>query len=99
MSDQPVWKVPLFTRGDRFRKAREDAGYSEQTAFAKALGISRDTVRHYESDQIRRLHRPTILAWSLATKTPIDWLMEGVTPDAEQHTHPEVTSARLPVAA
>lgn len=54
-----------FHQGDRLRKARESTGMSAQ-AFAKLVGISRDTLRGYEAGDV--MPRPPVLrSWADAT--------------------------------
>lgn len=99
MSESAGWRIPSFGRGDRFRKAREDAGFPTANKFADHIGVDRTTVHNYESGKTQRLHKPTVNAWALATHTPVAWLVDGVDPTATQHTDAEVASARHPLAA
>lgn len=61
-------RIPQFTRGDRFRKAREKLGL-EQGAFAEHIGVSRGTVSNYERD-MTVTRKVVASAW---------WLMDGDT--------------------
>lgn len=75
-----VGTIPVFTRGDRMRKAREITGLSQQ-AFADELGVSVGSVKNYESDKTR----PKVLvlrAWSLRTGVPLEWLEKGIAPSS-----------------
>lgn len=64
--------IPVWSQGDRLRKAREVTGLSVQD-FADRIGVSDQTVRNAErgSHAVRKI---TINAWSLATGVPIAWL-------------------------
>lgn len=79
--DAPPRTVPVFTEGDRLRKAREVIGL-DQEKFADVLGVSRGTVSNYERS--RTTHRRVIVirAWSLATGVPVEWLQQ---PDESEH--------------
>src|SRR5690625_2722285 len=69
--------IPEFTVGDRLRKAREASGLG-QTEFASELGISRNTVTNYERDHVAA-RRVVLLAWSMRTGVPLDWIRTGET--------------------
>jgi transcriptional regulator with XRE-family HTH domain len=71
-----VTHIPEWTMGDRLRKAREDAGYS-QTEMADALGVSRSTISNAELG-IRTPLRITLRAWAAETGVPVEWLETGV---------------------
>lgn len=59
-------KVFDFTRGDRFRRARQSAGFERAQEFAELIGVSRNTISSAEND--RSLPRPIVIrAWALAT--------------------------------
>ncbi len=68
-------RIPQFTRGDRFRKAREKLGM-EQGAFAEHIGVSRGTVSNYERDA-SPARRVVASAWALATDVPLEWLLDA----------------------
>jgi transcriptional regulator with XRE-family HTH domain len=74
--ETPHVHVPAFHVGDRLRKAREEAGLSQQD-LAADLGIARQSVSNYESGRFRP-RRPVMLAWAMRTKVPLEWLMTGV---------------------
>lgn len=76
MSTDPSVRIPEWTIGDRLRKARVSAGF-EQTEFAAVTGITRGTIHNYESDKTSRHKRPYLVAWSLATGVPVEWLEHG----------------------
>jgi transcriptional regulator with XRE-family HTH domain len=67
--------VPVFTLGDRLRKAREVAGLT-QTELANSLGIGRRSVSRYE-DGVQMPKRGAVMAWSMATGVPFEWLATG----------------------
>ena len=71
-------RIPAFTRGDRFRKARETAGYGVGE-LATALGVSRNTIGNIEAERVQP-KRVTAIAWSVATGVPQQWLMTGEAP-------------------
>lgn len=67
--------IPVWTLGDRLRKAREDAGLS-QAELAALLEVSRNTIGNAELGE--RVPLPiTMRAWSLATGVPLEWLRTG----------------------
>ena len=68
--------VPSWSVGDRLRKARETAGLS-QSALSELTGISRRTITSYEGGTTPK--RTALLAWSMATGVPLDWLLTGDT--------------------
>ena len=67
--------VPVFTLGDRLRKAREVADLT-QTELASSLGIGRRSVSRYE-DGDAMPKRGVVMAWSMATGVPFEWLARG----------------------
>lgn len=73
MTTQPnEHEDPVFTIGDRLRKAREHAGM-DQSQLAEATGISRASVVNYEKGHTRP--RAVVLKqWALATGVREDWL-------------------------
>lgn len=56
------------------RKARELTGL-DQSAFAAAIGISRQSVSNYELGKTR-VRRIVLNAWAAHTKVPYEWLSE-----------------------
>lgn len=76
MTTQNETHVPQWTLGDRLRKAREEAGYT-QRELAAAIGISRNSVVNYEvgATEPKRL---AIQAWARLTGVPSEWLTWGV---------------------
>ena len=75
-----VGNIPVFTKGDRLRKARELTGLSSYE-FADHIGVSQKTINNAESN--RTATRKIVMnAWSLATGVPVEWLETGhTTPD------------------
>lgn len=85
--------VPVWTAGDRLRKAREQAGFQQQE-LADLIDVSRRSVSSYESD-VSQPRRPVLLSWAMATGVPMAWLKDGVevpdgTPDGGHTTQPYV---------
>lgn len=70
-----------WTMGDRLRAARESVT-QEATKFAEMIGISRDTLRHYERD-IYKPRPPVLAAWCLATGFSKQWILTGERPDGD----------------
>jgi len=83
------WYADPWTRGDRFRKAREHLGL-DQTAFGELINVSRQTVSNYETDITQRPIRAIVAAWALAAGTTKDWLMEG----EDMHPDPDDGAAQ-----
>jgi transcriptional regulator with XRE-family HTH domain len=71
--------VPVFTLGDRLRKARNVADMTIPD-MAAVLGVTEKTVRNYESETTP-MKRATLIAWAMSTGTPFEWLETGRTPD------------------
>lgn len=67
--------VPQWTQQDRLRKAREDAGL-DQGELGALVGIGRTTIGNYERG-VTVAKRPVLLAWSMATGVPLEWLRDG----------------------
>jgi transcriptional regulator with XRE-family HTH domain len=61
--------------GDRLRKAREVAGYT-QRELADQIGIAHRTVTSAERGE-HSVRRIVLNAWSLATGVPVAWLTFG----------------------
>jgi transcriptional regulator with XRE-family HTH domain len=68
--------IPVWTPGDRFRKAREDAGLTQQE-LADAIGVDRKTISAYELDERKRPMKSIISAWALRCGVPREWLISG----------------------
>lgn len=80
MSTQPGVHIPVFTQGDRLRKARQLTGLTTRD-FAEALGVSQTTITNAENDN-SKVRKITLNAWSLRTGVPVEWLVAGVTSDS-----------------
>lgn len=78
MTTQQDVHIPEWTLSDRLRKAREDAGLSQQQ-LADRLAVSRNTVGNAETGARRPLPI-TIKAWADATGVPLPWLLTGEAP-------------------
>jgi transcriptional regulator with XRE-family HTH domain len=65
-------RVPVFSLGERIRKAREDLGLSQQ-AFADALGVDRKTVSNWEGGRNRPRYGDLMLIASVADVS-LQWL-------------------------
>jgi transcriptional regulator with XRE-family HTH domain len=67
--------VPVWTMGDRLRKARAMAGLNTRD-FAVKIGISHGSITNAENDRVTV--RPiTLNAWALATGVSREWLETG----------------------
>lgn len=79
--------LPTWTPSDRFRKARETTGQSQEE-FAAATGISRATVSNYESPSYSKRHNRAIVnMWALATSVPAWWLTDDDPPTDDGQRH------------
>ena len=85
--EQTATQVPVFTLGDRLRKARDVTGMSQQQ-MATSLGIGRRSVSRYE-DGDQEPKRGVVMAWSMVTGVPYRWLAEGVS-DTDPNTECEL---------
>lgn len=74
--DANTGNAPTWTVGDRLRKAREVAGYS-QLDLAERVGIGRRSVTNYESGT-QTPKRPVLVSWALATGVPLPWILTGI---------------------
>lgn len=75
---QRIEKVPVWTVGDRLRKARSLTGLTARD-FAEEIGVSQKTVTNAEGD--RHVVRKIVLnAWALRTGVPVEWLERGTIP-------------------
>lgn len=75
MTEIASTKVPEWTLGDRLTKAMRQAGLSVADMAAK-LGVSRNTITNYCHDKVT-VTTATIIAWSLITQVPREWLEKG----------------------
>ena len=91
--DEPV---PVWTLGDRLRKARRDSRISTSTMAAK-LGCHRNSVLGWETDRtVPPLE--VIVRWSRATKVPLWWFVDDFDP-ASTIWYCDITAPVLQVAA
>lgn len=79
--------IPTWSMGDRLRKAREDAGLTQQE-LAEITTISHTSIKNYEAG--KRTPRALYLrAWAEATGVPVEWLETGTAPaDAGAEVEP-----------
>ena len=79
MTQQPEFGViPVWTMGDRLRKARQLTGLTTRD-FATRIGVSQATITNAENDN-SKVRRLTLLAWSMTTGVPVKWLETGEAP-------------------
>lgn len=78
--------IPVWTYGDRMRKARERLGLS-QNEMADLLGISRQSVSNYEQCHTRPL-RSILRRWAAVTNVPPEWLALGDNPGPGGRANP-----------
>jgi transcriptional regulator with XRE-family HTH domain len=72
--------IPTWTVGERLRKAREDAGYTQEQ-LAQEISVSKRQIIHYERNE-KMPTRGDFVLWQFATQVPIEWLKTG-------HTDPD----------
>ena len=65
--------TPVWTTGDRLRKARESAGIAS-AEMSSRLGVSRNTISNYEHDRTEPT-LSTIRIWSQETGVSVGWLL------------------------
>lgn len=65
-------RVPVFSLGERIRKAREDAGLSQQQ-LANKLGVDRKTVGNWEGERNQPRYRDLMMISSVADVS-LEWL-------------------------
>lgn len=63
------------TISERFKKTREDAGYTQQQ-MADRLGIERNTVKQIDAGNIKP-NLEIIRAWKKCFKVSYDWIIDG----------------------
>lgn len=80
MTQQAAGAIPQFTRGDRFRKARQLTGQTTRE-FAETIGVSQKTVTDAENDNRPTVRKILVNAWALATGVPATWLETGIASD------------------
>lgn len=77
-----IWNtgdIPVFTIGDRLRKARERVGLS-QSDFAAEIDVSPRSVSNYESEAVTP-KKIVLKAWALRTGVPLEWIETGEVPN------------------
>lgn len=74
-------RIPVWTIADRFRKARESAGFSA-SEFAQRTSMARGTISAAENGH-RVPSRANMRLWALATGVPFEWLETGKTPSGD----------------
>lgn len=96
--------TPVWTLGDRIRKARETAGYGSQAELAAAAGLSRATISNAENGR-HTPHPLALRAIAEACHVPVGWLI-GTGDIAREPSHPTGRTAHtcpgqtaLPIAA
>jgi transcriptional regulator with XRE-family HTH domain len=77
----PEYHIPEWTPGDRFRKARLDAGL-KQHELADLIGVDKNTIGNYENGVTTRYQKIVLNQWALATGVPVSWLRDGTVSDA-----------------
>lgn len=79
--------VPMWTRGDRLRKARMHLGVTVKE-FSRLTLISEKTINDYEGDKIKRVSPLRLEKWARVTGVDQRWLEHGVMPNDES-PHPD----------
>lgn len=79
MTQATQWGIPIWTRGDRLRKALDFADMSVQS-MADYLEVSRNTVSNYISERTP-IPGASIKLWAMRTGVPRQWLETGQAPD------------------
>ena len=90
-------QVPVFTQGDRLRKARETTGKGVRE-FALLIGVSHQTITNAEHEH-RNVRPITLNAWAMATGISVQWLKTGIAPESngpEGETLPRLDSNQEP---
>jgi transcriptional regulator with XRE-family HTH domain len=73
--------VPVWSFGDRLRKAREMVNL-DQTALARDLGVSRQTISNAERGE-KSPRRSLVMAWAMRTRVSLLWLETGEAPSPD----------------
>jgi DNA-binding XRE family transcriptional regulator len=91
--------VPVWTLGDRLRKAREHAGLTVDE-MAEVLEVSDRTVRNYEND-VSPIKRPAIRSWGMRCGggDVVHWIINGEAPGDGGEPSTKWYSGVLAVAA
>lgn len=99
MTEQTAVPVPVWTLGDRLRKAREFAGL-EQGELAERIGISRGTVSNYELGRWQRPPKRYILRdWAEECGVPFEWIVDGFPFSDNNQETGRSTGGLIPAAA
>jgi transcriptional regulator with XRE-family HTH domain len=72
MTQMAPGRVPVFTLGERIRKAREDMALSQQE-FAARMGVDRKSISNWESGRHAPRHRD-LLFMAVVSGVDLDWL-------------------------
>lgn len=67
-------RIPEFTVGERMRKAREEAGLSQEE-MATEIGIARRSIGRYEAGTA--VKKSVLLLYAMRTQVPVEWLETG----------------------
>lgn len=67
---------PEWTRGDRFRKARTAAGFTQQE-LSERIDCSRRTINNFELDKIINPAPRYVDAWARHTGVSVAWIETG----------------------
>lgn len=73
--------IPMWTQGDKLRKAREHAGF-DQSSLARRLGVARNTISNAERGAVEP-RTAVVMAWAMATNVSLDWLQGNENPRPE----------------
>lgn len=70
-------RIPSWTGGERLRKAREDAGLTQQQ-LGEMISVSKRHIIKLENNQ-KTPTRGEYLLWQMMTRVPAEWLEHGHT--------------------
>lgn len=90
MTEAMTLPIPVWTLGDRLRKARVTAGLSVD-AMADLLDVSRNTISNYEAERSHP-RRATLIVWAQETGVPLSWLT-GPPLDSPRYLALQMTAA------
>jgi transcriptional regulator with XRE-family HTH domain len=93
MADHANEHVPVWTLGDRLRKARREAALGT-SAMAARLRCHRNTVLGWETDKVIPPLQ-MVVRWSRVTHVPLPWLLEDFDPpnDPASECYPGLRAA------
>jgi transcriptional regulator with XRE-family HTH domain len=80
MAVQEAVNTPRFELCDRLRKARTYAGLTQEELGEK-MGVGRRSITRYE-DGTRHPKRAVVIAWSVTTGVPLEWIEGEITESA-----------------